>query len=49
MVNTDIILHNLGYADSIKCGGIILASDIDAHKEGYKDGSMYFNPYSAVD
>ena len=31
--------------ESMKCGGIVLASDIDVHKEIYKEGASYFNPY----
>ena len=35
--------------ESMKCGGIVLASDIGVHKEIYKEGATYFNPYSTAE
>lgn len=33
--------------EAMKCGGLVAASDISVHREIYRDGAAYFNPYDA--
>jgi glycosyltransferase involved in cell wall biosynthesis len=35
--------------ESMRCGGIVAASNIPVHRDVYEDASEYFNPYSAED
>jgi glycosyltransferase involved in cell wall biosynthesis len=35
--------------EAMRCGGIVVSSDIPVHREIYEDASEYFNPYSADD
>lgn len=35
--------------ESMKCGGMVLASNILVHKEVYKDAAKYFSPYSPLE
>ena len=32
--------------ESMRCGGVVVASDIPVHKEIYQDACIYFNPHS---
>ncbi|MGE0310865.1 MAG: glycosyltransferase family 4 protein [Lautropia sp.] len=32
--------------EAMRCGGVVLASDIQVHRDVYGDASEYFNPYS---
>lgn len=32
--------------EAMRCGGVVVASDIGAHREVYKDAAEYFDPYS---
>lgn len=34
--------------EAMRCGGVVVASDIPVHREIYKDACIYFNPYSTV-
>ena len=33
----------------MRCGGIVLSSDIPVHREVFGSASVYFDPYSAED
>jgi glycosyltransferase involved in cell wall biosynthesis len=33
--------------EAMKCGGLVVASDIPVHREIYHDAARYFNPYDA--
>src|SRR5204863_283987 len=35
--------------ESMRSGGVVIASGIAAHREVYADGAAYFDPYSTVD
>ena len=35
--------------EAMRCGGIVIASDIPVHREIYRNASEYFNPYSTED
>jgi glycosyltransferase involved in cell wall biosynthesis len=35
--------------EAMRCGGIVIASDIPVHREIYRSASEYFNPYSTED
>lgn len=35
--------------EAMRCGGIVISSDIPVHREIYGDASEYFNPYSTED
>jgi glycosyltransferase involved in cell wall biosynthesis len=43
--------EGFGYAgvEAMRCGGVVVASDIHVHREVYKDAAEYCNPYSAAD
>ncbi|GAA6213143.1 glycosyltransferase family 1 protein [Hyphomicrobiales bacterium 4NK60-0047b] len=33
--------------EAMRCGGVVAASDIEVHKEVYKNAAIYFDPYCA--
>ena len=35
--------------EAMRCGGVVLASDIPVHRDVYGEASEYFNPYSVED
>jgi glycosyltransferase involved in cell wall biosynthesis len=35
--------------EAMGCGGLVIASDIPVHREIFKDGAAYFDPYSVDD
>lgn len=35
--------------ESMRCGGLVIASDILVHREVFRQGAAYFNPYSIDD
>ena len=35
--------------EAMRCGGIVISSDIPVHREVFGEGSVYFDPYSAED
>jgi glycosyltransferase involved in cell wall biosynthesis len=35
-------------AESMRCGGVVIASDIEVHREIYDDAAEYFDPYSTA-
>jgi glycosyltransferase involved in cell wall biosynthesis len=35
--------------EAMRCGGVVLASDIPVHREVYGDAAAYFDPYSSED
>jgi len=39
----------LSGVEAMACGGLVVASNIPAHREVYGDAAEYFNPYSADD
>jgi glycosyltransferase involved in cell wall biosynthesis len=41
--------EGFGYAgiEAMRCGGVVVASDIPVHREIYDDAAEYFSPYSA--
>jgi hypothetical protein len=34
--------------EAMRCGGIVVASDIPVHREVYEDAAEYFDPYSTI-
>jgi hypothetical protein len=32
----------------MRCGGLVVASDIPVHREVYEDAAEYFDPYSTI-
>lgn len=42
--------EGFGYAgiEAMRCGGVVVASDIPVHREIYDDAAEYFSPYSAA-
>jgi glycosyltransferase involved in cell wall biosynthesis len=38
-----------GGVEAMRCGGVVVASDIEVHREIYGDAAEYFNTYSASD
>lgn len=35
--------------EAMRCGGVVMASDIPVHREIFQKASVYFNPYSSED
>ena len=35
--------------EAMRCGGVVIASDIPVHREIYQNASAYFDPYSVED
>jgi glycosyltransferase involved in cell wall biosynthesis len=35
--------------EAMRCGGVVVASDIEVHREIYSDAAEYCNPYSSSD
>lgn len=35
-------------AEAMRCGGVVIASDIEVHREIYDDAAEYFDPYSTA-
>jgi glycosyltransferase involved in cell wall biosynthesis len=33
--------------EAMRCGGVVVASDLAVHREVYGDAALYFNPYSS--
>jgi glycosyltransferase involved in cell wall biosynthesis len=40
---------DLSGVEAMRCGGVVVASDIPVHREIYGDAAEYFNPYSVDD
>jgi glycosyltransferase involved in cell wall biosynthesis len=34
--------------EAMRCGGLVVASDIPVHREVYEDAAEYFDPYSTI-
>ena len=45
------VAEGFGYAgvEAMRCGGVVVASDIPVHREVYAEAAEYFNPYSATE
>jgi glycosyltransferase involved in cell wall biosynthesis len=43
--------EGFGYAgvEAMRCGGVVVASDIPVHREVYDDAAEYFSPYSVAE